>query len=151
MLLVVCCSLKSTIIHVPWSLIFLPPKTWIKLSSVASVVVCLYLFINKCFQFQVQLVRIHLRVPEYGWTTQKVFHLMNFVVNGCKVLHLLFSSEWNYYKPSVSLLAKKNLHCDSTGYPFWILQEHIPSQIESKFVSQSAFWLHDLQSYSIST
>jgi hypothetical protein len=29
-------------------------------------------------------VRIHLRVPEYGWTTQKVFHLMNFVVNGCK-------------------------------------------------------------------
>lgn len=31
---------------------------------------------------QVQLVRIHLRVPEYGWTTQKVFHLMNFAVNG---------------------------------------------------------------------
>lgn len=31
-----------------------------------------------------QLVRIQLRVPEYGWTTQKVFHLMNFVVNGCK-------------------------------------------------------------------
>ena len=23
-----------------------------------------------------------MRVPEYGWTTQKVFHLMNFVVNG---------------------------------------------------------------------
>nr|KAJ0184723.1 hypothetical protein LSAT_V11C900502870 [Lactuca sativa] len=33
----------------------------------------------------VQLIRIQLRVPEYGWTTQKVFHLMNFVVNGCKV------------------------------------------------------------------
>ena len=31
---------------------------------------------------QVQLVRIQMRVPEYGWTTQKVFHLMNFVVNG---------------------------------------------------------------------
>uniref|UniRef100_A0A7S0R8K2 THH1/TOM1/TOM3 domain-containing protein n=1 Tax=Chlamydomonas leiostraca TaxID=1034604 RepID=A0A7S0R8K2_9CHLO len=28
----------------------------------------------------VQLVRIHLRVPEYGWTTQKVFHLLNMVV-----------------------------------------------------------------------
>ncbi|MED6170361.1 E3 ubiquitin-protein ligase tom1 [Stylosanthes scabra] len=26
----------------------------------------------------VQLLRIHVRVPEYGWTTQKVFHLMNF-------------------------------------------------------------------------
>lgn len=28
----------------------------------------------------VQLVRIQLRVPEYGWTTQKVFHLLNFIV-----------------------------------------------------------------------
>lgn len=25
----------------------------------------------------VQLVRIQQRVPEYGWTTQKVFHLLN--------------------------------------------------------------------------
>ena len=29
---------------------------------------------------QVQLVRIQLRVPEYGWTTQKVFHLLNCLV-----------------------------------------------------------------------
>lgn len=28
----------------------------------------------------VQLLRIQLRVPEYGWTTQKVFHLLNFLV-----------------------------------------------------------------------
>ncbi|PHU04503.1 Tobamovirus multiplication protein 1 [Capsicum chinense] len=27
----------------------------------------------------IQLIRIQLRVPEYGWTTQKVFHFMNFV------------------------------------------------------------------------
>ena len=33
---------------------------------------------------QVQLVRIQRRVPEYGWTTQKVFHLLNFVVNTSK-------------------------------------------------------------------
>ncbi|EXB88430.1 hypothetical protein L484_012869 [Morus notabilis] len=33
-----------------------------------------------------QLVRIELRVPEYGWTTQKVFHLMNFVVNGVRAI-----------------------------------------------------------------
>ena len=26
-----------------------------------------------------QLVRIQVRVPEYGWTTQKVFHLLNFL------------------------------------------------------------------------
>ncbi|KAI9095746.1 hypothetical protein K1719_026306 [Acacia pycnantha] len=36
----------------------------------------------------VQLVRIQLRVPEFGWTTQKVFHLMNFVVNGSRALLL---------------------------------------------------------------
>eukprot|EP00884_Botryococcus_braunii_P006287 jgi/Botrbrau1/1565/Bobra.0107s0052.1 len=29
----------------------------------------------------VQLVRIQLRVPEYGWTTQKVFHLLNACVS----------------------------------------------------------------------
>ncbi|KAJ0263510.1 Tobamovirus multiplication protein 1 [Hirschfeldia incana] len=34
----------------------------------------------------VQLVRIQMRVPEYGWTTQKVFHLMNFVVNGVRAV-----------------------------------------------------------------
>jgi Protein of unknown function (DUF1084) len=28
----------------------------------------------------VQLIRIQMRVPEYGWTTQKVFHLLNFLV-----------------------------------------------------------------------
>ncbi|XP_017224833.1 tobamovirus multiplication protein 1 [Daucus carota subsp. sativus] len=34
----------------------------------------------------VQLVRIQLRVPEYGWTTQKVFHMMNFAVNGIRAV-----------------------------------------------------------------
>lgn len=31
-----------------------------------------------------QIVRIQLRVPEYGWTTQKVFHLLNFLVCGVR-------------------------------------------------------------------
>nr|GMD92825.1 tobamovirus multiplication protein 1-like [Ipomoea batatas]GME08222.1 tobamovirus multiplication protein 1-like [Ipomoea batatas] len=34
----------------------------------------------------VQLIRIQLRVPEYGWTAQKVFHLMNFVVNALRAV-----------------------------------------------------------------
>lgn len=34
----------------------------------------------------VQLIRIQLRVPEFGWTTQKVFHLMNFLVNGIRAV-----------------------------------------------------------------
>lgn len=34
----------------------------------------------------IQLIRIELRLPEYGWTTQKVFHLMNFLVNAARAL-----------------------------------------------------------------
>jgi len=32
----------------------------------------------------VQLIRIQVRVPEYGWTTQKVFHLLNFLCSGAR-------------------------------------------------------------------
>ncbi|KAE8734583.1 Tobamovirus multiplication protein 3 [Hibiscus syriacus] len=38
----------------------------------------------------VQLIRIHLRVPEFSWTTQKVFHLLNFLVNGVRGLVFVF-------------------------------------------------------------
>ncbi|XP_042483709.1 tobamovirus multiplication protein 1-like [Macadamia integrifolia] len=34
----------------------------------------------------VQLIRIQLRVPEFGWTTQKVFYLMNFIMNGLRAI-----------------------------------------------------------------
>ncbi|KAL9258688.1 Tobamovirus multiplication protein 1-like protein [Drosera capensis] len=40
-----------------------------------------------------QLIRIKLRVPEYGWTTQKVFHLMNFIVNGIRAVVFGFHNE----------------------------------------------------------
>ncbi|KAA3482549.1 tobamovirus multiplication protein 1-like isoform X1 [Gossypium australe] len=50
----------------------------------------------------IQLCRIQLRVPEYGWTTQKVFHLMNFIVNGLRAV--LFG----FYK-SVFLVKSKAL------------------------------------------
>ncbi|KAI4375617.1 hypothetical protein MLD38_013467 [Melastoma candidum] len=50
-----------------------------------------YYFLCSCYSFvafvaMVQLVRIQLRVPEYGWTTQKVFHLMNFIVNSLRAV-----------------------------------------------------------------
>ncbi|XP_043718926.1 tobamovirus multiplication protein 1-like isoform X2 [Telopea speciosissima] len=38
------------------------------------------------FMPQVQLIRIQLRVPENWWTIQKVFHLMNFIVNGLRAI-----------------------------------------------------------------
>ncbi|XP_016545410.1 tobamovirus multiplication protein 1 isoform X2 [Capsicum annuum] len=41
----------------------------------------------------IQLIRIQLRVPEYGWTTQKVFHFMNFVVNGVRAIVFGFHKE----------------------------------------------------------
>lgn len=50
----------------------------------------------------VQLLCIQIRVPDYGWTTQKVFHLMNFLVNGLRAV--LFG----FYK-SVFLIKPKAL------------------------------------------
>ena len=47
----------------------------------------------------VQLVRIQRRVPEYGWTTQKVFHLLNAFV--CLLRCAVFAS-----RDKVSLAAK---------------------------------------------
>ncbi|GAB4849647.1 E3 ubiquitin-protein ligase tom1 [Ancistrocladus abbreviatus] len=57
----------------------------------------------------IQLVRIELRVPEYGWTTQKVFHFMNFVVNGVRAVvfgchHYIFT-----LKPKVLTLVLLDL------------------------------------------
>jgi hypothetical protein len=37
-----------------------------------------------------QITRIQLRVPEYGWTTQKVFHLLNFLVCGLRAVVFAF-------------------------------------------------------------
>ncbi|XP_058197737.1 tobamovirus multiplication protein 1 [Rhododendron vialii] len=48
-----------------------------------------------------QLIRIELRVPEYGWTTQKVFHLMNFIVNGVRAIVFGFHGEVFQLTPKV--------------------------------------------------
>lgn len=52
----------------------------------------------------IQLIRIQLRVPEYGWTTQKVFHLMNFVVNGVRAIVFGFHKQVFLFHPKVSSL-----------------------------------------------
>eukprot|EP00249_Psilotum_nudum_P005567 c19013_g1_i1 orf=349-1215(+) len=49
----------------------------------------------------IQLIRIQLRVPEYGWTTQKVFHLMNFIVNGVRALVFGFHQNIFSFKPRI--------------------------------------------------
>lgn len=49
----------------------------------------------------IQLIRIQLRVPEYGWTTQKIFHLMNVIVNGVRAILLGFHRDIFILRPKV--------------------------------------------------
>ncbi|KAL8238230.1 hypothetical protein R6Q59_019311 [Mikania micrantha] len=49
----------------------------------------------------VQLIRIQLRVPEYGWTTQKVFHFFNVLVNGVRCLIFVFHYDVQQLKPEI--------------------------------------------------
>ncbi|KAJ7954446.1 Tobamovirus multiplication protein like [Quillaja saponaria] len=49
----------------------------------------------------VQLVRIQLRVPEYGWTTQKVFHFLNFLVNGVRSVVFIFRRNVQKLQPEI--------------------------------------------------
>lgn len=49
----------------------------------------------------VQLIRIQCRVPEYGWTTQKVFHLLNFLVNGARCLIFVFRRDIQQLTPEI--------------------------------------------------
>ncbi|KAM6602079.1 tobamovirus multiplication protein 1 [Cannabis sativa] len=57
----------------------------------------------------VQLIRIELRVPEYGWTTQKVFHLMNFIVNGVRAIVFGFHKQVFLLHPKVLTLVVLDL------------------------------------------
>ncbi|KAG4110043.1 hypothetical protein ERO13_D13G024900v2 [Gossypium hirsutum] len=49
----------------------------------------------------VQLIRIQIRVPEYGWTTQKVFHFLNFLVNGVRALVFVFRRSVQNLHPEI--------------------------------------------------
>ncbi|KAI3498900.1 hypothetical protein L1887_34686 [Cichorium endivia] len=51
----------------------------------------------------IQLIRIEIRVPEYGWTTQKVFHLMNFLVNGVRAIVFGFHMQVFNLHPKVCI------------------------------------------------
>ncbi|KAL8254333.1 hypothetical protein R6Q59_032554 [Mikania micrantha] len=48
-----------------------------------------------------QLARIQQRVPEYGWTTQKVFHFLNFVVNAVRCLIFVFRRDIQHLKEEI--------------------------------------------------
>ncbi|CAH1414981.1 unnamed protein product [Lactuca virosa] len=48
-----------------------------------------------------QLIRIQQRVPEYGWTTQKVFHFLCFQVNAVRCLIFTFRRDIQHLKPEI--------------------------------------------------
>ncbi|KAM0007751.1 hypothetical protein Hdeb2414_s0134g00807981 [Helianthus debilis subsp. tardiflorus] len=50
---------------------------------------------------QIQLIRIQIRMPEYGWTTQKVFHLMHFIVYGVRAIAFGFHIQVLHLHPKV--------------------------------------------------
>ncbi|KAH9602380.1 hypothetical protein KSS87_002895 [Heliosperma pusillum] len=49
----------------------------------------------------VQLGRIQYRVPDYGWTTQKVFHFLNFIVNGVRCVVFVFRRDVQHLQPEI--------------------------------------------------
>lgn len=57
----------------------------------------------------IQLIRIQFRVPDFGWTTQKTFHLMNFLVNGARAVVFGFHAQISLIRPKVFTLALLDL------------------------------------------
>ncbi|KAL0326762.1 UNVERIFIED_CONTAM: Tobamovirus multiplication protein 3 [Sesamum angustifolium] len=57
----------------------------------------------------IQLVRIQLRVPEYGWTTQKVFHFLNFLVNGVRCVVFAFRRDVQKLNPQARAVSTDGL------------------------------------------
>ncbi|KMS96738.1 hypothetical protein BVRB_8g200430 [Beta vulgaris subsp. vulgaris] len=57
----------------------------------------------------VQLIRIELRVPQYRWTLQKVFHLMNFIVNAVRAIVFGLHKQVFILSPRVLMLVLLDL------------------------------------------
>ncbi|XP_019252069.1 PREDICTED: tobamovirus multiplication protein 1-like [Nicotiana attenuata] len=92
----------------------LGPKWWEQINE--SVEWQYGIFYSLCSAFAlvssvalIQLIRIQMRVPEYGWTTQKVFHLMNFVVNGVRAIVFGFHKQVFLFHPKVLTLVLLDL------------------------------------------
>lgn len=49
----------------------------------------------------IQVARIQHRVPEYGWTTQKVFQFLNFLVNGARCSIFAFCRQVHLVNPQI--------------------------------------------------
>ncbi|XP_042478678.1 tobamovirus multiplication protein 1-like isoform X3 [Macadamia integrifolia] len=58
---------------------------------------------------EIQLIRIELRFPEYGWTAQKIFHLMNFILNGVRATAFGFYKLVFLLKPKVFIFVLVDL------------------------------------------
>ncbi|XP_076882849.1 tobamovirus multiplication protein 1-like [Bidens hawaiensis] len=69
-----------------------------------------------CFYFLVsaialiQLIRVEIGLAEYGWTTQKVFHLMHFIVHGARAIVFGFHMQVLNLHPKVLQMEVQTLN-----------------------------------------
>ncbi|XP_062014357.1 tobamovirus multiplication protein 3-like [Rosa rugosa] len=59
------------------------------------------LYVLVAFVALVQLVGTQVRVPEYGWTTQKVFQFLNFIVNAVRSAVFIFRRQVQKLHPEI--------------------------------------------------
>ncbi|KAG6502875.1 hypothetical protein ZIOFF_035164 [Zingiber officinale] len=90
-------------------------------------------------ELQIQLIRIECRVSEFGWTTQKVFHLLNFLVNGVRSLVFVFRWDVDKIHPEVRLWSQiyyqaRSVSTDGLRPAFYAINAVI-------YVIQISLWL----------
>ncbi|KAH7422472.1 hypothetical protein KP509_12G010400 [Ceratopteris richardii] len=97
-------SITSSVIHADFQVLNILRDLWAINSSVLEA----SLFFTLCGAYSlvalfavVQLIRIQLRASEYGWTTQKVFHFMNFIVNAARAFVFGFYSDVYSFKTQI--------------------------------------------------
>ncbi|PWA58031.1 hypothetical protein CTI12_AA406460 [Artemisia annua] len=77
----------------------------------------------------VQLIRIQLRVPEHGWTTQKVFHLSIFLANAARCVIYIFRHDIQDLTPEA-----RSIPTDSLRKAFYAINI-------AAYTIQIALWL----------
>ncbi|WMV44969.1 hypothetical protein MTR67_038354 [Solanum verrucosum] len=70
----------------------------------------------------IQVIRIHLRIPLYGWSTQKVFHMMIFVANS--VGAIVFGLHNNFFMLHSNVLMTRTI-LDLQGLFFFTTFTHL--------------------------
>lgn len=80
-------------------------------------------FVFSCFDYRTNSSnKDHIRIPLYGWSTQKVFHMMNFVANG--VGAIVFGLHNNFFMLHSNVLMNRAI-LDLQGLVFFTTFTHL--------------------------